>query len=63
MPFCKKLDCDVKNEPPYLATTLLKNSILSYKENFQDTQKIWIEFDWPNPKFGQNEKKIQAHKI
>jgi len=63
MPFCKKLDCDVKNEPPYLATTLLKNSILSYKENFQDTQKIWIEFDWPNPKFGQNKKKIQAYKI
>ncbi len=22
MPFCKKLDCDTKNEPPYLATTL-----------------------------------------
>ncbi len=22
-PFCKKLDCDAKNEPPYLATTYM----------------------------------------
>jgi hypothetical protein len=22
MPLCKKLDCDAKSEPPYLATTL-----------------------------------------
>jgi hypothetical protein len=24
MPLCKKLDCDAKSEPPYLATTLLR---------------------------------------
>jgi len=25
MPLCKKLDCDAKNEPPYLATTQIIN--------------------------------------
>jgi hypothetical protein len=25
MPLCKKLDCDAKSEPPYLATTQIIN--------------------------------------
>jgi hypothetical protein len=27
---------------------IVKNSILSYKENLQHAWKIWIEFDWLN---------------
>jgi hypothetical protein len=41
----------------------LKNSIPSYRENFQHTRKIWIEFGQPSLKVGQNKTKIQAYKV
>jgi hypothetical protein len=40
----------------------LKNSILFYKENFQDAKKIWNEFGRPNSNLGQDKRRLKRIK-
>jgi hypothetical protein len=42
---------------------ILKNSDPSYKENFQNVRKIWIEFGQLILELKQDKKKIQAYKV
>ncbi len=41
----------------------LKIFVLSYRDNLEHTQKVWIEFGRPSLEFGKNKKKTQAYKV